>query len=505
MPTGAVNVLATGWQPTVTFTSYINADVGAVSATAYNPIVTVDASTPWSIVQRSKPTATGSSLTTSIALANAFTIASSTSNRLLLVIGINYNNGTPVTLNITDNLGCTWTQLLVNQQANGGNNQYLYVFTAPVASNGSLVLTVTASSTVAANWNIGWSCMEVAGLDGSAGTGSLRTSATAPGNQGTLASTSVSCGTTTSDVVGDLAIGIASIRNGHALVVSAAGGNFALDAGLSNQGDPHLGLGVSTALGAGIAESTSFTYASANVQDVGALAVVAGAPYPLVLVGAFQPTVSTGTGPVTALPSVAIVTAAGYNPTVTVQATPQTANVGVGGLAPGWATTPQTSPVTVSGQPPLVSGSVTVIPLVAPVPVVGNDPVVGAVTGVAVGRANVTVVGLGPQPVTGAVVGASVAVVAPSLVPMVGTVAQWANVTVTGYRVYIPVSVPSIITVRADTSLVVSVRASTQPLVDADAGTELLTDAETGTQVMVDANAGTKTLVTVGAGTEAEN
>jgi hypothetical protein len=231
----------------------------------------------WSITQRNKP-ASSTITATSITLANAFGSASSTANRILLFLSFDYNAATAVTVTVSDNLSSTWTQLLTNSIANGSNHEYIYVFTAVPASNGTMTITVLASSSTSAAWSMGWSAAEVSGVDMSAGAGCMNTSATAVGNSGSVASTAVACGTTAVDNNGDLAIGVVGVRGGHTLVVAAAGTGYTLDAGLTLNGDSHTTLGVATNLATATTESPSFTYASTAVQDVGECVVITMAP-----------------------------------------------------------------------------------------------------------------------------------------------------------------------------------------------------------------------------------
>jgi hypothetical protein len=277
----------------------------------------------------------------------------------------------------------------------------------------------------------------------------------------------------------------------------------------------------------GVDAHAAAALASATVAGFQQTASIHNAGIANVPVAAYNPTVSTGID-ATPHPGVAAVAVAVYQPTVLAQTVDipvpsvvveaafqpstisvgvvaQVAGVGVAALSLGSSFTPAVANVTVGALQPAGSGSAVVAASVSSVAVVAYPASVGEVSFVLAGTAAVTVSATISQLVVGVTAGTAVSVTAQSPVAGVAVFPQRGNVAVAGWRAYIPVSVPSVVTVRADTSLVVSVRTSTQPLVEADAGTELRNDVGTGTSVMVDADAGTETLVTVGAGTEAEN
>ena len=238
----------------------------------------------WSIAQRLTVTPT-TNTGTSITLAHALGSAVSTTNRILLFIGVSHTAGFMPTFAISDSLGSTWTQLLINHvyTASGGTTspEICVVYTCVPASAGTMTITVKSTPTASSTNEIGWTAAEVSGLDMSAGSGCLRTSGIGTGNQGGSASTSVPCGTTAAaDTSGDLALAFGTDW-GDTLTWSVSGTGFSIDTGLSINANATQNVVVATKTGTGTTDTASFTYtstATANVAEVLAIKMVSAPP-----------------------------------------------------------------------------------------------------------------------------------------------------------------------------------------------------------------------------------
>lgn len=355
----------------------------------------------WSIVQRNKP-ATATASATSITKANAFGSNVSTANRLVIIVGVNYNPGTTgktFTVAITDGQGNTWTQIGSTASApnNSNTQEHLFVYTTVPGSSGALTPSVKATGTATGSWEMGWVGAEISGLDMSAGTGCLRTSSVGTGSSGTGATTSVNCGTTGTDTAGDLVIG-ASSDWGGTIVYSISTTGFTKDAGLTINSDGNQDLTVATKTATGSTNAPTFTYTSSSVQNIGNCTVIALAS---------SGTTVTPDGvinvPVAANQSTPAITMAAGNPAVTVAAPSPTLPatifggnpaVTVAAPSPSTASTITTNAANVSVGVPQATVTITTPAGLSNVTIAANNGTASTGTLLSGGLSNVSVAAL---------------------------------------------------------------------------------------------------------------
>src|SRR6266702_840220 len=221
----------------------------------------------WAQVQ----TLNGSETATSGATLSATFASNVISGNRILLFTAHYENPATNIATPTSSPSLTWTKLVEAQVTSGSDNVWAAVWSAVVASTGTLQISVV--NTGGSGHEVGWTAGEYSGLDGSAGTGCVEVAATGTGVTNGAATTSVSTGTTAAThAANQLAVAVYGDW-GAALTITAPTG-FTKQAGLSRDAAVDAGQCVATKTSANAAtEGGTFTYTSTSL-DATALVLV---------------------------------------------------------------------------------------------------------------------------------------------------------------------------------------------------------------------------------------